>query len=100
MGRIESLPGACRRRAYGQCDPLLSAGAIRRIYDNYGYKTEILAASIRSVPHVREAALAGADVATLPPAIFRALISHPLTDKGLATFLEDARKAGMRVREE
>jgi len=73
---------------------------IRRIYDNYGYKTEILAASIRSVPHVREAALAGADVATLPPAIFHALISHPLTDKGLATFLEDARKAGMRVREE
>jgi transaldolase len=68
---------------------------IRHIYDNYGYKTEILAASIRHVTHVRDAALAGADVATLPPAIFRQLISHPLTDKGLAAFLEDAKKAGL-----
>ena len=55
---------------------------IRQIYDNYGYKTEILAASIRHVTHVRDAALAGADVATLPPAIFRQLVYHPLTDKG------------------
>jgi transaldolase len=70
---------------------------IRRIYDNYGYKTEILAASIRHVTHVREAALAGADVATLPPGIFKALISHPLTDKGLAAFLEDWRKTGQSI---
>jgi transaldolase len=73
---------------------------IRQIYDNYGFKTEILAASIRSVSHVRESALAGADVATLPPTIFRQLINHPLTDKGLATFLADAKKANLRIRED
>lgn len=73
---------------------------IRQIYDNYGFKTEILAASIRSISHVRECALAGADVATVPPAIFRALISHPLTDKGLAAFLADAKKANLRIRDE
>ena len=73
---------------------------IRVLYDNYDYRTEILAASIRGVPHVREAALSGADVATIPPAVFKSLISHPLTDKGLATFLEDARKAGVRIRDE
>ena len=70
---------------------------IRAIYDNYGFKTEILAASIRSITHVRDAALAGADVATLPPAIFRALIQHPLTDKGLASFLEDWKKTGQNI---
>ncbi len=70
---------------------------IRHIYDNYDYKTEILAASIRHVTHVRDAALAGADVATLPPAIFRQLIAHPLTDKGLAAFLEDAKRAGAKL---
>jgi len=73
---------------------------IRQIYDNYGYKTEILAASIRSVSHVRECALAGADVATLPPNIFKQLLNHPLTDKGLAAFLADAKKANLRIREE
>jgi transaldolase len=72
--------------------------AIRTIYDNYGYKTEILAASVRHVMHVREAALAGSDVATIPPAVFKALLNHPLTDKGLAAFLEDARKAGVKIR--
>ena len=70
---------------------------IRQIYDNYGYKTEILAASIRHVTHVRDAALAGADVATLPPAIFRQLAYHPLTDKGLAAFLEDWKKTGQSI---
>ena len=70
---------------------------IRHIYDNYDYKTEILAASIRHVTHVRDAALAGADVATLPPAIFRQIIAHPLTDKGLAAFLEDAKRAGAKL---
>jgi transaldolase len=73
---------------------------IRHIYDNYDYKTAILAASIRHVTHVRDAALAGADVATVPPALFRQLISHPLTDKGLAAFLEDARKAGAKLKSE
>jgi transaldolase len=71
---------------------------IRAIYDNYGYKTEILAASIRSVSHVREAALAGADVATIPTEIFKKMLSHPLTDKGLATFLADAKKANVTIK--
>lgn len=71
---------------------------IRAIYDNYGFKTEILAASIRSVSHVREAALAGADVATIPTDIFKKLISHPLTDKGLATFIADAKKANVTIK--
>jgi transaldolase len=71
---------------------------IRAIYDNYGYKTEILAASIRSVSHVREAALAGADVATLPTEIFKKLLSHPLTDKGLAAFIADAQKAHVTIK--
>ena len=71
---------------------------IRAIYDNYGYKTEILAASIRSVSHVREAALAGADVSTIPTEIFKKLLSHPLTDKGLAVFLADAKKANVTIK--
>ncbi|HKD21676.1 MAG TPA: fructose-6-phosphate aldolase [Rhizomicrobium sp.] len=73
---------------------------IRHIYDNYDFKTEILAASIRHIQHVRDAALAGADVATLPPSVFRTLISHPLTDKGLAAFLEDAKRAGAKLKAE
>src|SRR3982751_3262880 len=52
---------------------------IRLIYDNYGFATEILPASIRHPTHVRDAAMAGSDVATMPPAIFRQLIQHPLT---------------------
>lgn len=74
--------------------------SIRTIYDNFGFKTEVLAASVRHVMHVRESALAGADIATIPPSVFRALLNHPLTDKGLAAFLEDARKAGVRIRDE
>jgi transaldolase len=70
---------------------------IRHIYDNYGYTTEILAASIRHPTHVRDAALAGADVATMPPSIFRQLIQHPLTDKGLTAFLEDWKKSGQTI---
>ena len=70
---------------------------IRHIYDNYGFSTEILAASIRHVTHVRDAALAGADVATMPATIFRQLINHPLTDKGLAAFLEDWKKTGQSI---
>ena len=73
---------------------------IRTIYDNYDFKTQILAASIRGVPHVRNAALAGADIATIPPDVFKSLLNHPLTDKGLAAFLADAKKAGVRIREE
>ena len=65
---------------------------IRQIYNNYGFQTEILAASIRTVNHVREAALIGADVATVPPATLKALVKHPLTDIGLAKFMADWEK--------
>lgn len=70
---------------------------IRQIYDNYLFDTEILAASIRTANHVKELALAGADVATMPPNVIKSLAAHPLTDKGLATFLADAEKAGIKV---
>ncbi len=65
---------------------------IREIYDNYDFPTEILAASIRTPLHVTQAALAGADVATVPPQVLHRLAQHPLTDKGLASFLADAAK--------
>lgn len=62
---------------------------IRQIYDNFGFETEILVASIRHPIHVLDAALAGADVSTIPFGVFKQLVHHPLTDKGLAKFLED-----------
>jgi transaldolase len=71
---------------------------IRAIYDNYqDLTTDILAASIRTVNHVKEAALIGADVATVPPAILKALVRHPLTDAGLAAFLADWKKTGQKI---
>jgi len=70
---------------------------IRQIYDNYLFDTEILAASIRTANHVKQCALAGADVMTAPPAVIKSLVNHPLTDKGLETFLADAKKAGIKV---
>ena len=70
---------------------------IRQIYDNYGFETEILAASIRNVNHVTEAAKIGADVATMPPEVIRKLASHPLTDKGLDAFLKDWEKTGQKI---
>ncbi|MCB9993226.1 MAG: fructose-6-phosphate aldolase [Hyphomicrobiaceae bacterium] len=70
---------------------------IRTIYDNYAYATEILAASIRGVNHVSQAAIAGADVATIPPEVIRKLVSHPLTDKGLAGFVADWKKTGQSI---
>jgi len=66
---------------------------IRLIYDNYDFKTNILAASLRHPLHVVEAAKAGADVGTLPFKVLESLYSHPLTDKGLAQFLKDWEKA-------
>jgi transaldolase len=62
---------------------------IKTIYGNYGYKTEILAASIRHPMHIVEAALAGADVATMPFSVIQQLVRHPLTDVGLKKFLSD-----------
>lgn len=70
---------------------------IRTIYDNYDFKTQILAASIRTVNHVKDAALIGADVATVPPATLKALVKHPLTDKGLEAFLADWAKTGQSI---
>ena len=70
---------------------------IRTIYDNYDFKTEILAASIRTVNHVKQAAIIGADVATVPPATLKALVKHPLTDKGLEQFLADWAKTGQTI---
>jgi transaldolase len=70
---------------------------IRAIYDNYAFKTQILAASIRSAAHVRDAALAGADCATIPPAVFKALYKHNLTDAGLEAFLKDWRSTGQKI---
>ena len=70
---------------------------IRQIYDNYGFETEILAASIRTVNHMKEAALAGADVATAPPEVIQKMAAHPLTDKGLEAFLADWAKTGQSI---
>ncbi|WP_306120588.1 MULTISPECIES: fructose-6-phosphate aldolase [unclassified Roseitalea] len=70
---------------------------IREIYDNYDFDTEILAASIRTVNHIKQAALIGADVATVPPATLRAAVRHPLTDKGLDAFLSDWKKTGQTI---
>ncbi len=71
---------------------------IRQIYDNYpDLETEILAASIRTIGHVREAALIGADVSTVPPSVLKALVQHPLTDKGLSQFVADWAKTGQRI---
>jgi len=65
---------------------------IRIIYDNYGYETQILAASVRHPMHIVECAKMGADVATCPLSAIMALLKHPLTDSGLAQFLADAKK--------
>ncbi len=70
---------------------------IRQVYDNYDFPTKILAASIRTVNHVADAARIGADVATIPPAVMRKLAEHPLTDKGLAAFLADWQKTGQKI---
>lgn len=70
---------------------------IRRIYDNYDFQTEILGASIRSANHVRDAALAGADVATVPADVIKGLVKHPLTDAGLAKFSADWAATGQSI---
>ena len=70
---------------------------VRQIYDNYDFTTEILAASIRTANHVREAALIGADVVTVPPAVLKGLAKHPLTDKGIESFLADWKKTGQAI---
>jgi transaldolase len=78
----------------GRVDDISSDGMqlieeIVQIYDNYGFETEILAASVRHPMHVKQAALAGADVATVPFDVLNKLLDHPLTDRGLQRFLDD-----------
>lgn len=70
---------------------------IRAIYDNYDFDTEILAASIRNPVHVTQAALAGADCATIPPSVFSDLFKHPLTEKGLDQFMKDWAATGQSI---
>jgi len=70
---------------------------IRQVYDNYGYETQILAASIRTVNHVTQSALIGADVITAPPKVIKSLVNHPLTDQGLAQFMTDWAKTGQNI---
>ncbi len=65
---------------------------IRTIYDNYGFETEIIVASVRTPLHVRDAALMGADIATIPLEVFNKIVQHPLTDAGLKSFLADWEK--------
>jgi transaldolase len=70
---------------------------IRQIYDNYGFDTQILAASIRTANHVTQCALIGADVMTAPPAVIKGLANHVLTDKGLEQFMKDWAKTGQKI---
>ena len=70
---------------------------IRTAYDNYGYETQILAASIRTANHIAECARIGADVITAPPAVIKGMVNHPLTDKGLAAFLADIAAADIKI---
>ena len=68
------------------------------IYDNYGFETEVLAASMRHPVHVLEAAIVGSHCATMPLKVIKQLFNHPLTDVGLEKFLEDNKKAAAKVR--
>jgi len=69
---------------------------IVQIYENYGFATEVLVASVRHPMHIVESALLGADVATIPFKVIQQLIKHPLTDKGLDSFLSDWKKSGRK----
>lgn len=86
VGRIEDMGG----------DGIGLLHAIRAVYDQYGYDTQILAASLRSPDHVQSAALAGCDAATIPPKVFDQMIKHPLTESGLQAFLSDWEKTGRK----
>ena len=70
---------------------------IRQVYDNYGFETQILAASIRTANPITQCALIGADVITAPPAVIKAMVNHVLTDNGLAQFMKDWAKTGQKI---
>ena len=78
-------------------DGLQLIASIREIYDNYGFETQLLAASIRSPLHVSECARLGADVVTIPPKVFWQLYEHPLTTKGIASFAADWQRSGQQI---
>ncbi|RZU98214.1 fructose-6-phosphate aldolase [Spiribacter vilamensis] len=78
-------------------DGMTLINEMRAIYDNYDFPTQILAASIRNANHVKNAALAGADVATIPPGVIRSLANHVLTDQGLDQFTRDWRTTGQSI---
>ena len=78
-------------------DGLSLIGEIVMIYNNYNWDTEILVASVRHPMHITESAKMGADVVTCPPNVIRQLYKHPLTDKGLAAFVEDWKKTGQSI---
>mgnify|MGYP001223505279 FL=1 len=86
----------------GRLDDLNLDGAdlisdIKLIYSNYNFSTKVLAASIRTINHVKQCALLGADVATIPIDIFEKLVKHPLTDSGLSQFTADWEKTGQSI---
>ncbi|EOA62048.1 fructose-6-phosphate aldolase [Anaplasma phagocytophilum str. CRT53-1] len=87
MGRIDDLGG----------DGAALIRDIRCVFSNYGFKTQVLAASVRSPMHVLEAAKAGAEVVTVPVSVFKQLFLHPLTDKGLADFLKSWEVSGRSI---
>ncbi len=78
-------------------DGMMLIREIRAIYDTYGFSTQILAASIRTANHVKDAALAGADCATIPSKVFFSLYKHVLTDTGLEAFLKDWKATGQSI---
>lgn len=87
VGRIDDMAA----------DGMEIVSEIRAIYDNYDFATEILVASVRTVNHIKQAAIIGADICTVPPATLKALVKHPLTDKGLEAFLADWKKTGQKI---
>jgi transaldolase len=87
VGRIDDISGEGMQLIH----------QIRQVFDNYGYDTEILAASLRHPMHVVESMLIGADCATMPPKVLWQLAKHPLTDKGLDAFLKDWDKLGATI---
>ena len=87
VGRLDDISG----------EGMKLISQIREVYDNYGFDTEILAASLRHPMHVVECMLIGADCCTLPPKVLWQLSSHPLTDKGLVAFLKDWDAAGTAI---
>jgi transaldolase len=99
---LQALMAAKAGAAYvspfvGRLDDIAADGMdlarqILDIYDNYGYESEVIVASVRHPMHVLDAALMGADIATIPFKVIAQLAQHPLTDKGISLFMEDWKK--------